>query len=146
MTHRVRLAVVLLLVCVGGTSTSSSNDRMSGTCHTIEGYSDLDTERLLAFCTTSVPFELRVIKASARDSSIWIHVDARRAEQLAANRDATVKLVRHWMKTWRRLSGSTIATVHIVADTVAVVTGETLALGGDKVTIGDDYIHVIRTY
>ena len=66
---------------------------------------------------------------------LWLKVNQDMAQAMMADRLATEKIVRLFMRGWKVYSDSEVVTVYIKWDNIEIAEGQTTIFSGDKVTI-----------
>src|SRR5438067_4586933 len=102
----------------------------------ISGETQHDQAHARAFCAEMGPVD--VVRLQAMSSLLDVTVSRSLADAISADRLSSEQLLRNWMKTWKRLSGSSAVAVTVKWQDIEVAKGDTTLLHGDVVTFRHD--------
>ncbi len=128
-------AIALALVLLSAPMTTAVVSRPSPTCKEAHGATARDLDNALTFCAANIPRDLEIQGVLAMESVLWLKVSQRLADVMRKNDQSTERIVKHWMKEWKTLSGSDAVTVSLELQDVEIARGQASSSGGDRVTV-----------
>ena len=106
----------------------------SPTCGAITGERRADLQNVKQFCSEGIVEEI-VVGAYASREILWVKISEKMAYAMRQDALGAERLVRLWMKGWKKTTGSEVVTVYVEWGDIKIATGQTTAFSGDKVNL-----------